>query len=52
MNRQNNVDDLKQRIPQEIRLILPEVIENVQRETILRLEKCVEVNEQNIEPLL
>ena len=34
VNRPNNVDDLKQRIRQEIRLISPEVIENVQRETI------------------
>ena len=52
VNRPNNLDDLKQRIRQEIRLIPPQVIENVQRETILRLEKCIEVNGQNIEHLL
>lgn len=51
VNRPNNIDDLKHRIRQEMRLIPPEVIENVQRETILRLEKCIEVNGQNIEHL-
>ena len=52
VNRPNIVDDLKQRIRQEIRLISPKVIENVQRKTFLRLEKCVEINGQNIEHLL
>lgn len=49
LNRPNNIDDLKERIRQEIRLISPEVIENVQRETLNRLQKCLEVNGQQIE---
>lgn len=49
VNRPNNIDDLKERIRQEIRLISPEVIENVQRETLYRIQKCLEVNGQQIE---
>lgn len=48
----NNIDDLKEKIRHEIRNITPEIVDNVQKEFILRLGHCLAVNGQHFEQLL
>lgn len=52
VNRPQNINDLKERIRQEIRRITPDVIINVQNEFISRLGYCQIVNGQQFEHLL
>lgn len=52
VNRPQNINDLKERIRQEIRRITPDVISNVQNEFISRLGYCQIANGQQFEHLL
>uniref|UniRef100_V5GPD3 Transposable element Tc3 transposase n=1 Tax=Anoplophora glabripennis TaxID=217634 RepID=V5GPD3_ANOGL len=52
VNKPNSINDLKERIRQEVRAIPPEVIGNVQQEFTSRLAHCLAVNGQQFEHLI
>lgn len=51
-NRPPNIEDLKQRIRQEIRSITPQMVDNVQQAFVSRLGHCLAVNGQQFEHLI